>query len=361
MLYLIKDAYLDENDEPKKCLKIGYAKNIDDRMVGYGTSNNLNVILLDTRDGGLGLEKLFHYYYRDKIIKLKGNREWMEYDEEIIAEFKKLTVKELFLNYYPDEKERSLKELIFDYFIGDNEEALNFILNCRKSREFFLIRDYLASPIYFMNDVIYFIDQLQKEFSVVLDNGSKKSFISDFQERFNTKETPEVEEIWGNDYLNKSETRIEVSELILILNSNGSFETKMKSVCEFLLNPKWFGHIHVSDLGWLPLNMRNYLIQLGPKRIKELGCREIDIKRELSNISSDTTLLTELSKEFKVGERYQLKDIKNILTELYNKLNITKTPKAVDLEEYFVVKSVKIYNTETKKQSKGYEILSLKS
>ena len=145
-----------------------------------------------------------------------------------------------------------------------------------------------------------------------------------------------------------------------LYNSNGSFETKMKSVCEFLLNPKWFGHIHVSDLGWLPLNMRNYLIQLGPKRIKELGCREIDIKRELSNISSDNTLLTELSKEFKIGERYQLKDIKNILTELYNKLNITKTPKAIDLEEYFVVKSVKIYNSETKKQSKGYEILSLK-
>ena len=145
-----------------------------------------------------------------------------------------------------------------------------------------------------------------------------------------------------------------------LFNSNGLFETKMRSICEFLLNPKWYGHIHVSDLGWLPLNIRNYLIQLGPKRIKELGCREIDIKREISNISLDDNLVVELSKEFKIGERYQLKDIKRILTELYNKLNITKTPKAVDLEEYFVVKSVKIYNAETKKQSKGYEIISLK-
>lgn len=360
MLYLIKDAYLNENDEPKKCLKIGYAKNIDDRMVGYGTSNNLNVILLDTRDGGLGLEKLFHYYYRDRIIKLKGNREWMEYDEEIIAEFKKLTVKELFLNYYPNEKERSLKELIFDYFIEDKEEPLNFILNCRKSREFFLIRDYLASPIYFMNDVIYFIDQLQKEFSMVLDNGSKKSFISDFQERFNTKETPEVEEIWGNDYLNNSKTRIEVSELILILNSNGSFETKMKSVCDFLLNPKWYGHIHVSDLGWLPLNMRNYLIQLGPKRILELGCREVDIKRELINQFSGNKLKEEIINLFKVGEKYSSKEIKEFLKNIYNKLNITKTPKATDLEEYFDVKEAKILDPITKKRDRGYEILSLK-
>jgi hypothetical protein len=144
-----------------------------------------------------------------------------------------------------------------------------------------------------------------------------------------------------------------------LFNSNGLFETKMRAICEFLLNPKWYGHVHVSDLGWLPLNMRNYLIQLGPKRIKELGCREIDIKREISNNSLDNNLVVELSKEFKVGERYQLKDIKRILTELYNKLNITKTPKAVDLEEYFVVKSVKIYNTETKKQSKGYEIIKL--
>ena len=61
MLYLIIDAYLDENLEPKKCLKIGYAKSIDDRMIGYGTSNNLNVILLDTREGGYGLEKLLHH------------------------------------------------------------------------------------------------------------------------------------------------------------------------------------------------------------------------------------------------------------------------------------------------------------
>ena len=84
MIYLIKDAYLDETDTPRKCLKIGYAKDINSRMIGYGTSNNLNVILIDSREGDLGLEFLFHRYYKDKIIKIKGNQEWMEYDEKII-------------------------------------------------------------------------------------------------------------------------------------------------------------------------------------------------------------------------------------------------------------------------------------
>ena len=63
MVYLIKSAYLDDNDNPKKCLKIGYAKNIDDRMIGYGTHNNLTVSLLKTIEGDLFFESLYHNFY----------------------------------------------------------------------------------------------------------------------------------------------------------------------------------------------------------------------------------------------------------------------------------------------------------
>ena len=146
-----------------------------------------------------------------------------------------------------------------------------------------------------------------------------------------------------------------------LYNSNGLFETKMKSVCEFLLNPKWFGHIHVSDLGWLPLYVRNYIIQLGPKRILDLGCREVDIKRELINQFSGDKLKEEIINLFKVGEKYSSKEIKEFLKNIYNKLNITKTPKATDLEEYFDVKEAKILDPITKKRDRGYEIISLKN
>ena len=144
-----------------------------------------------------------------------------------------------------------------------------------------------------------------------------------------------------------------------LFNSNGSFETKMKSVCDFLLNPKWYGHIHVSDLYWLPLNMRNYLIQLGPKRIKEIGCREIDIRRDILNSSCGDEIRLKFIEKFRVGERYSLKDIKQDVSNIYSVLSITKTPKAIDLEEYFDVKNCTICLKDGKRIN-GYEIIGLK-
>ena len=63
---------------------------------------------------------------------------------------------------------------------------------------------------------------------------------------------------------------------------------------------------------------------------------------------------------FEIGKRYTLKDIKLSLGSLYRINNISKTPKAKDLEEYFNVTEVKIYDPVTKKQSKGYLIVSRK-
>ena len=172
-----------------------------------------------------------------------------------------------------------------------------------------------------------------------------------------------------NEFANMSlelstELAIERNNEILIqrslYKSNGSFETKMKSVCDFLLNPKWYGHIHVSDLYWLPLNMRNYIIQLGPRRIKEIGCREIDIRKEITNVMSGDQIKIKFSEFFNIGEKYPLKQIKEVISKIYLDLGITKTPKASDLEDYFNVKKCTIYPKDGKKTN-GYEILSLKS
>ena len=64
--------------------------------------------------------------------------------------------------------------------------------------------------------------------------------------------------------------------------------------------------------------------------------------------------------EFKLGSRYTLKFLKERSNWIYSVLKLSKTAKASDVLEFFNVKEVFIYNSETKKQSKGYEILSLK-
>lgn len=94
MIYLIQDAYIDENDNFHKVLKIGYTSNIDSRMSQY-ISHNFGFKLLKTREGDEELEKLLHYYFNKYLIKESHNREWFEYNDEIINEFEKLEKEEL--------------------------------------------------------------------------------------------------------------------------------------------------------------------------------------------------------------------------------------------------------------------------
>lgn len=50
MIYLIQSAYIDENDNFHKALKIGYAKDLDKRLVAYNT-HLPSYKLLKTREG----------------------------------------------------------------------------------------------------------------------------------------------------------------------------------------------------------------------------------------------------------------------------------------------------------------------
>lgn len=95
------------------------------------------------------------------------------------------------------------------------------------------------------------------------------------------------------------------------------------------------------------------------------GCKAKLFQRGELERGMKDTLNLEVNKNqvyslFEVGKRYTLKDIKLSLGSLYRSNNISKTPKAKDLEEYFNVTEVKIYDPVTKKQSKGYLIVSRK-
>ena len=70
MLYLLKSG---------NYLKIGYAKNIEERMKLY-TTHNPDFELLDTAEGTLLDEKELHRICK----KWKYRTEWYYYDEEII-------------------------------------------------------------------------------------------------------------------------------------------------------------------------------------------------------------------------------------------------------------------------------------
>jgi hypothetical protein len=65
-------------------------------------------------------------------------------------------------------------------------------------------------------------------------------------------------------------------------------------------------------------------------------------------------------KSFLVNTRYTKSNIKETLRSIYSSLNYDKTPKAVDLEEYFELKKCQITNKETGKLDHGFEIIKIK-
>ena len=156
-----------------------------------------------------------------------------------------------------------------------------------------------------------------------------------------------------------SNLSFDIEETKKSFEASGRFVDKMKTICSLILD-KQRGRISVSDISWIPRNYRNYLNYLGPEKIRALKYEELELKKAMNDLQSNDLVKNEFLKIFLIGEKYLLKDVKDIVKKIYINLNITKTPKATDLELYFNVKNCLIYNSETKKQSRGYEILSLK-
>lgn len=117
-----------------------------------------------------------------------------------------------------------------------------------------------------------------------------------------------------------------------------------------------------SFLHHLPEEYINYYTVLGPERIKANGYNISDVKKELVEMLGDQNISIKeyVIPEFKVGEVYLRSNIKKKLKEIYDSVGYSKTPSAVDLGNYFIIKSTQITNKETGKRDHGYLIVSIK-
>jgi hypothetical protein len=110
----------------------------------------------------------------------------------------------------------------------------------------------------------------------------------------------------------------------------------------------------------IPIYYQGYMNLLGPDRIKANGYIEIDIKNEANSILNYNEIKAKILINFKPGNKYSSKDVKQILKGIYSKLNIDKAAKASELENYFKLKECKVLNSDTGKWDRGFEILGIK-
>ena len=118
----------------------------------------------------------------------------------------------------------------------------------------------------------------------------------------------------------------------------------------------------LSCLPHLPEEYINYYTVLGIERIKANGYNISDIRKEYESTlgNQEINIRDHIIPAFIVGEIYSKAEVKKKLGEIYTSTGYSKTPRAVDLGEYFVIKNCMITNKETGKRDNCYQILKIK-
>ena len=140
----------------------------------------------------------------------------------------------------------------------------------------------------------------------------------------------------------------------------GIFREKMKMYCEFMDKYGKNKYILDSIIHKIDPKFKTYYDLYGTSGCRAVSYEEANLKEKSSNDIKAIDLKSQFISIFKIGSRYTLKDIKSFIKDTYSNLNVSKTPKASDLESYFDVSEVKITDKATGKRSKGYLILGIK-
>ena len=100
------------------------------------------------------------------------------------------------------------------------------------------------------------------------------------------------------------------------------------------------------------------------EKIKSLSYQKSKLSSEYeklkNNQEGESSLKDEVYLNFLVNERYTKIFVKDKLVEIYNNLGIKSSPKATDLENYFEVKKIQIFNKDSGKKDHGYKLISKK-
>ena len=150
-----------------------------------------------------------------------------------------------------------------------------------------------------------------------------------------------------------------LQNFIYEFEGTNKFSEKLRIYCEYLDNYK--NNIFIFD------NIRIFVKEPEYQKYYDFygtsGCKSKEfVKKNLekgfiNNIREDSITINSI---FNIGVSYTKKDIKQKLKDIYSSLGISKTPKATDLEKYFVIDEVKISNPKTGKRENGFKLISKK-
>ena len=135
------------------------------------------------------------------------------------------------------------------------------------------------------------------------------------------------------------------------------FDRRLECLCNFEDREKLFDYIPDKSFA-------DFIRILGPSRCAAFSYRRNLLERELKNCINHQSVdvRSVILEKFNIESKYSLPNIKQELGIIYESVGYSKTPKAVDLLEYFNVQETSFYTTVDGKKHKtrAFEILSIK-
>jgi hypothetical protein len=343
MVYLIKSAGYDKNDNFIDILKIGYTKDINckSRVMNYIYHNPTCKLLFTIPLATEVDEDNLQYYFRDYLLisDVYSSNEWFYYNESILEYFKTHTTKESLVDL-PNSP--SNNRVYTTNFKNEVKNIIKYVINIR-----------------FLEGEISLDDSFQQ-----VDN-----MVSHVINTLHLRSIPKVWEYVSNtfgifpaefDSIKDINLKKEVSNFIARFNEPSIYNKKMEILCKSNLSEKARSIV----LRQIPLEFTTYYNILGPIKIKSLNYQKSKLEDEYNkliyNQENKDFVINYLITKYIPGNKYLLSDIKLDLTNLFNRLNIKESPKASYLENFFIVKKVLVSNKETGKRDSAYEIIKIK-
>lgn len=320
MIYLIKSAGYNEDNNYIDLLKIGFTEDLkkSSRFQTYKLHNPTCKILYEISNLSEDIEKRIQYKFRDLKYKNYGN-EWFYYSEDIINFFKDIS--NIDLESLPKNPVRGSKE--FKKIKDECREVLSYFFNSKDTE------DYLKNMISKVKDQLtkdYVLEYLRDDSSIGPEGVDRY---------LNYLKCLETGMYCEDDIVNQ-----EISEFLKIYTGLTTMKGKLKLLCEYGLSKQALdvilGQIADSD------EVKSYYTTLGPDRLKSLSYSKTFIKKLGIVTFSKELLISEMLSNFNIGDKLSITQIKEKLIYIYSSINYTSVPKATDLEDYFTVKEAKI-------------------
>lgn len=344
MIYLIETTYY--NKETKKVLdllKIGYTEDSrkDIRFMAYKMHNPGFKLLYEIPNLSEDVEKRVQYKFRNLLYSEYG-REWFYYSDDIINFFRDIDKIDLeSLPKSPMSERRKywklnklVKNVVYWVSIIPKESKRDYIEK--------IIED-LGSNLKNIQDILNYIEK---------DYGSESTL--EYRKMIERKETKKY---CNDDIINQ-----EVSNFLYQYEQLGTYFEKARLLCESDLSKE------VIDLVLAQISeeddVKSHYIAIGPQKFRALGYKATLVRRELGIVTfSKELLINTIFSNFSIGDRISSAEAKERLRFLYSSISYTATPKATDLDAYFITKEAKVNEISedgTKKRVKGFDIIGVK-